>query len=548
MMPIARRASRLLTLLLVLAVSSLAPAADKPARPATIDQLRAQRKKAADRQRRLIVNNDGTEPVYRLKEATPKALLDKRTTPLLGSQVDTIFYCTWSSPFGTFTHDTKVGEVFDTKALIEHPGNKIQAFTKNVTGDFIKQGTDVLKIMVEFCKKNDIEVFWTMRMNDTHDAAGADTWYGNQAMFNQLKKDHPEWLLGTATKRTVRGRWTAVDYGHQEIRDLALGYCREVCQNYDVDGIELDFFRHLNYFKGPAMGKVASQEDCDKMTSLIRRIRKMTEEVGLERGRPILLAVRLPDSVGYCKAMGFDIEKWMREGLIDIMAVTGYFRLSPWETSVALGHKYDVKVYTCLSETRVRDTQARKVRDSTACYRARAMNAWASGADGVYLFNSFNPHSPMWSELGDPKTLEKADRVYTTGARRVYGADSWLVDGQRFLTRSPVSPRRPLKLVSGKPSTAELRVGEDLLKGKAQGTVSKVELKLRVAGVGKPEDLAVQLNGTALTGGKMSEGSIDYAVDPALVKRGVNRFDFALEPDLKGKAAVEDLLLWVRSK
>ncbi len=60
-------------------------------------QLRQQRKKAVHRTRRIIFNNDGNEPVYYCKEATPDALLACRTTALAGTQVDSIFYCTWSS-------------------------------------------------------------------------------------------------------------------------------------------------------------------------------------------------------------------------------------------------------------------------------------------------------------------------------------------------------------------------------------------------------------------------------------------------------------------
>jgi hypothetical protein len=89
-------------------------------------------------------------------------------------------------------------------------------------------------------------------------------------------------------------------------------------------------------------------------------------------------------------------------------------------------------------------------------------------------------------------------------------------------------------------------VGEDVLKRKTQGIVPRVALRLRVTGVVKSEELAVELNGVPLADGKISEGWIDYTLDPAAVKRGVNRFTFALNPDHQNQAAIEDLLLWVR--
>ena len=513
---------------------------------ASLDELRLERKRLAHRKRRIIFNNDGNEPVYYLDEATEKAFLACRTTPLLGSQVDSIFYCTWSSGFGLFTHDTKVGEVFTTTANPKHPKNTRGGFSKNKTAAFIKQGTDPLKMMVAFCKKHGIEAFWSFRMNDTHDAWGG--WY-SPYLFPHLKKDHPEWLVASAKKRSRHGGWSAMDFNHKEVRDLAVRFVEEVCESYDVDGIEMDFFRHAVYFKGPAWGKDASQAELDKLTSMVREVRQATERIGLRRGRPILVAVRVPDSVAYSRAMGIDVERWMKEGLIDLMAVTGYFRLSHWDVSVKLGGRYGVPVYACLSETRMRDGEARKARASLACYRGRATNAWAAGAAGVYLFNAFNPRSPLWRQLGEPKTLATMDKLYTTGARGVGVVSRWMANGERrFLKRSVLSPERPAALTPGKTTTIRLRVGEKVGTLADKKLSPEVKLRLRVKGLPSPRDLAVAANGTALAEGKGSGRYVDYAIRPTLVRKGENRFDVTLKPASTAKPTLQDLLLWVRYK
>jgi hypothetical protein len=100
-------------LLVVLTFGLLLPLAAKPYENTA--QVREARKEALHKQRRIIFNNDGNEPVYALKELSKEALLDERTAPLAGSQVDSLFYCTWSSGFGLFTHATKVGQLFTTK-------------------------------------------------------------------------------------------------------------------------------------------------------------------------------------------------------------------------------------------------------------------------------------------------------------------------------------------------------------------------------------------------------------------------------------------------
>ncbi len=512
-------------------------AQEQTPRVTNLQELRQERQRLTHRTRRIILNNDGNEPVYLLKEATPEALLECRTTPLVGSQVDTIFYCTWSSGFGYFTHNTKVGHVFDRTENPEHPDNKTGGLSRNKTAEFIRQGTDPLKIVVEHCKKNRLEVFWSFRMNDTHDAWGS--WYGD-LLFPPLKQQHPEWLVSSKEKRVKHGGWSAMDFGRPEVRDLAVRFIEEVCQGYDVDGIEMDFCRHALYFKGPAFGTDAGAEELAQMTDMVRRVREVTEREGLRRGRPILVAIRVPDSVEYCGAMGLDVERWLADGLVDMMAVSDYFRLNEWRVSVALGHRYNVPVYPCLSETRMRDAEAAKARSSKECYRARALNAWAAGADGVYMFNSFNPRSPLWREMGDPKVLAPLDKVYVIGARGVAVINFWMEDGERrFMKRPTLSPERPVALKPGEAFTVPLEVGEE--PGAAQ-----VELRVRVKALAEPADLSVKMNGEALANPTAAGAWLTYAVDPARMRKGVNQMEFTLRGESTANLALEDLQLWVR--
>ena len=54
------------------------------------------RKEARNRRRRIIVNNDGNDCVHLPREGGISAarFIESRTSPLVGSQVDAIFYCT----------------------------------------------------------------------------------------------------------------------------------------------------------------------------------------------------------------------------------------------------------------------------------------------------------------------------------------------------------------------------------------------------------------------------------------------------------------------
>jgi len=490
----------------------------------SLEDLRQARHDLAHRQRRIIMNNDGCDVLYfpAGEKTSVKGLLAERTTPLAGTQVDAIAYCTISSGFSYFTHHTKAGTVLARSG----PEFGIGPNTRNIAQELIEQGTDCLQAVVDFGHQHKMEVFWSMRMNDTHDAAHhPDKPY---FLFPPLKTEQPDWLVGEHVKRTPYGRWSSVDYARPEIRDLAFRYIEEVCRNYDVDGVELDFFRHLCYFKSTASGGAATDEERAAMTELMARVRKMTEDVGSQRGRPILVAVRVPDSVGFCRDLGFDLQRWLSDGLIDLLITTCYFRLNPWEYSVELGHKYEVPVYPCLSDSRVRG-ETRFHRASPASYRGRAMNAWAAGADGLHLFNFFDPKAPLWREIGDPETLATLDKLYFVSVRDG-DPRSYLAGGRQYRTVPIFGPSQPRMITAGEPVKVDIAIGDDLAAVQRRGYRSSVKLHLETPALQKVEQLRVRLNGSELADGELQDGWVDYPVPPACVKRGVNEVQIAVEP------------------
>ena len=148
--------------------------------------------------------------------------------------------------------------------------------------------------------------------------------------------------------------------------------------------------------------------------------------------------------------MGFDLERWLSDGLIDLLITTCYFQLNPWEYSVELGHKYDVPVYPCLSDSRVRG-ETRFQRVSAASYRGRAMNAWAAGADGLHLFNFFDPKAPMWREIGDPEALATMDKLYFVSVRDG-DPQSYLAKGRQYRTVPVFGPSQPRLVTASQPA------------------------------------------------------------------------------------------------
>ena len=498
---------------LVLAVGISVRTGAAPA-AAEVAQMRALRRQAAWRQRRLVFNNDGDD--HLLKGAVSvKAFLAKRSTPLIGSQVDTVVYCT-SRPFGMFTHNTQVGDVFRT----------VEGFSagRNIVPELIEQGTDPLACMSEFCRSNGLEIIWSMRMNDTHDAGHSPS--RPHYYFSSFKREHPECLIGSLDSRPLLGAWNAVNYARQEVCNFAFRVFEEIASGYDIDGIELDFFRHLIFFRSVALGGEASDEEREMMTGLVRRTRTMLDQVGRERGKPLLLTVRTPDSAGYCHAIGLNLERWLAEGLVDVLVAGGDFRLNPRAVAVDLGHRHGVPVW-CDHDINVRYQQAGAFnRNSIETLRARASESWQSGADALYFFNWFNPRHAMWRELGDPEGLRTLPKTYFAN---VMGQSGWrtaeiaLRGGLRFLTLTRPHAGSPVRLADGRPLVVPLTLGREFDGPEAPSATGHV-----LAGAG---ELRIAVNGQSLAALVRSDGWRWFSVPAGILRAGTNELTLSCPPE-----------------
>ncbi len=369
------------------------------------------------------MNNDGND-VRTAATLTPfkqQDLFAQRTTGLIGSQVDSVFYCT--GVFNYYFHKSE-----ESERLVSHEG--VAEYLKRLDA----LGTDPLAMMVDYCHDHNLEIFWSMRMNDTHDS-------GNSLLFCQWKQDHPDYLVGTKGKRLPYGanRWSSVDYGVPTVREKVFRILADVCRRYDVDGIELDFFRHPVLFKPQMTGKPVTQAHCNLCTDLLRRVRAMTEEVARRRGRPLLIGIRVPDSVAYCKAIGIDLQRWLADDLIDLVTGGGYFKLEPWENLATLGKRYDVPTYACLVKRRIQSSGEPEGTTAPQIWRGEAYTAWQAGISGIYTFNRFNPDDPIFRELGDPPQLAAMDRVDRTAYVNEEcwsKPETWLVHGRDYVDKA----------------------------------------------------------------------------------------------------------------
>jgi len=507
-----------------------------------MDDWKKVRKAAAHHRRRIIFNNDGDDTSgghvhdgIKKKDVTPQAFWEARSLGVENSHLDSIFYCTNAGSFNSHSHNSRVAELFTSSV----PG----LFPLNYSGALIEQGRDCLELIIDFCRKNGIEAFWSQRMNDIH-----DNWY--PVFYSKYKKEHPELLLfrpediGKPMQGLVEPHMnaTAVDYGKQEIRDQQYEIIRDVCQRYDVDGIELDFMRQPIFFRPTMEGRPVAQEQIDIMTDFLARVRAMTEQAGKDRGKPILIAVCVPNLPDVARNIGLDVEEWLKKDLIDIVIAslehtcfTG--SLGPM---VKMKERYDVPVYARLSGSC----------GSIDRWAGAVTNAWRAGVDGIQTFNIFNPHWEGWRILGDPAVVAGMDKTFA-------------LDNKNHRTWDHVIEREgrlPAELSEGKSLALNLPVGDDIAGYIKSGKTPSLNMFIKIDRMTFSDKIEFRLNGRIFETEvyTVSEGISPVArgtfflratPEPKLLKQGDNKIEALLQKRCEsapGLPAITELSLTVK--
>jgi len=382
------------------------------------------RRKFAFKKRRIIMNNDGNDLVVNneSEKLNPQTFINRRFTGLENTQVDAISYCT--GIFDSYTHNSSVSN----KRYVDGRGREL------LTEYLFKKGTDSLQEAIKFCKKNDLDIFWSFRFNDTHDSQ-------NGMELVPWKAAHRSSLMGNPgdTFALSGSPWAALNYSKKDVRDQVFAIIEDVISRYDVDGIEIDFYRHLYIFPEVLKGYVSENENRQKLTSLISDIRESLNINSIKKQKPLLFLIRIPDSIPYCYDLGIDIEEWLKMKFIDIIIAGGYFKLEPWTYIVDVGKKYDVPVYACLTPRRIDNGGSPGQKSDLLKWRGEAYNALKSGVNGIYTFNRFNPKDPIFKQIGDYDILEKSDRI----DQESFVCDTcwfkpqrWLKNGDKYLRYS----------------------------------------------------------------------------------------------------------------
>ena len=284
--------------------------------------------------------------------------------------------------------------------------------TENVFPKWWEAGIDPVEILLTEAKKRGREVFFSYRINGSDN----DDLFDPPRPFDQpipLKAEHPDWLIY---------KWHPYwNFALQGVRDLKLNVVREVAEMYDFDGIQIDFARI------PVLFPEEQWLHRDILTDFMRDIRTTLLDIGEKRGRPLLLATRVPEDLMGGHFDGMDVETWVRDFLVDILVVGTRTANADIATFRHITVDTPIKVYPSFDDHHSTDGYREP---ALQVWRGVCANWWRENPDGMHTFNlmvsspqsaqnlGVNP-SPRWetqrkifSEIGSPETLKGKNKVF----------------------------------------------------------------------------------------------------------------------------------------
>lgn len=522
------------------------------------DGWEAKREALKNKPRQLILNSDGNEVIY-WKTNLPVTVgnfTTQRLKTYRGSKVSTVSYCPQSSGFGYMT-TTRAGEFFDIPRCIP----ELRPDCLNAAPLLKAKGLDCLDLTADYCHTNGMEVFVSIRVNDTHDHAYfiPGTKPPRSYLFPKWKDANPDCLFGSRTNRPPFCSWTAVDFENPKTRDYMKRFVSDFVNNYDVDGIEYDFFRHGQVFKSVGWGAYATEAQLNLMTDFMLELRAITEAAGRKKGTPILVLVRTADSLGYAKAQGLDVEAWLRRGVMDIWSVSDYFQLGYLKPNAELAHKYGVKFYSALAESRVPGAFKREKknnkrlakaimlpgRNTIESYAAEYSAAMAAGCDGISSFNLSCTGGINKRGLidVDPRRTKDLDKVYFALVRGSggYRPERWVKDGGRFYVRPRIDPATIFKIPAGKPYVFGIEFGDE--------DWARFDAVAKAAFAGGEKVITeLKVNDKAIAPGVFADGVQAFPLQSGDLKKGYNEFSVTVDPKFGKELIFHDFAVYLNKK
>jgi hypothetical protein len=264
----------------------------------------------------------------------------------------------------------------------------------NLYQDLLDAKVDWLAEAAQACRARGVSPWVSVRMNDFHGHKNIDGSFFNVPLLKQpeMRLKHSGYSP-TMKDPTYRN---GLNYEKAEVRALMFAQIQEVVEDYDYEGLELDWWR-----QPLCCEPNATPETIAMMNDWIRSVRALTQRRAAQTGRPYPLGLRIPGRLDTLKSIGLDVVTLCREGTIDFVSPSGFW-CTTWDMPYddlrrRLGER--VTLYGVLEDganylpthSAAHDfTQPiRYISSSREMLRANAAGKFVLGAEGTEWFNFY---------------------------------------------------------------------------------------------------------------------------------------------------------------
>ena len=465
---------------------------------------------------RLMYYHDGRHPlIYMYEPPIHREQYEQAVDELVGTPVDAIMFCLGDGR--TVLHDTQVGELWGHN--VDKWGHMIFRRAAQNARHLIEEGHDPLRVICDRAHAHGLPVYPVLFGNQGSgergsDVRGSDFRFDNKHLDIDARGDLDPDFPGMH----------CADYMHEEVRQERLALIEETLKRYPVDGFELQMNYVAYYFRPDQV-----DQGRPVMNDWVRQVYDLVKRSGADRE----LAIRIPENIGDCLAVGLDPQEWIRQGTVDVLIGASYgcsARLDPeadFRPLVEAAKGSACRIHATLHSTVDTDRMAE---GPIEAIRGAACNYWAQGIDGLYLSQWFIRNWPYdgsfyekLREVAYPEIMAPRDKTYGVPPKAGEGYE---------LEESPNVPLQlPRDLAVEEPVQVRITVSDDLPRWAAQDRVHEVLLRVRVLSTSELDRLRFRLNGAELPESSLRKINRMYVM--AAPRRRITGYwyIFRLEPE-----------------
>jgi hypothetical protein len=304
--------------------------------------------------------------------------------------------------------------------------------------DLQEAGVNWVEEISRACRRRGISPWLSVRMNDMH---GQHNW--DESYLNCTLQRDPQFRLSGRQpnpRDPINPKDQSLNFARQEVRDYLQLMVRELVEDYDYEGLELDWLRTPYCIDAPA-----TPEQIELITRWHAALRAICDAKAAQTGRPYPFGVRVPIELEKLRAIGIDVDAMARSGIVDFVNVSNIWQTT-WDVPYdqlrrELGP--DVRIYgvTEAAANWMNATDARGEKQgyrylsaSAELLRGNAAGKLVLGVDGIEAYNFFvadhmifNPYGkeykhqaqyPVLREIANLESLRGQPKQYTLQSDR----------------------------------------------------------------------------------------------------------------------------------